>query len=88
MGTISGRVSAAREIDAAVEAANLAVTDLPDWNPGRSIEELIGSQIITLTNAAISLRTGEQTGEDLAIAREVDALGEEQLTSGRYGFSC
>ena len=35
-------------------AADEALTDLPEWVPGRSLNELIGSQIITLTNGAAS----------------------------------
>ena len=82
------RATAAAEVERHVLAADEALTDLPEWVPGRSIDELIGSQIITLTNGAVALVEGEAADEDLAIALEVDRLGREQLTDGRHGFDC
>ncbi|MCV0404003.1 MAG: hypothetical protein K5924_09890 [Chloroflexi bacterium] len=82
------RIAAARSIDEDVAAANDALTGLPTWEPGRSLDQLLGSQIITLTNAASALRSGESVTEDLAIARDVDEIGRDQLASGRYGFDC
>lgn len=87
-GTAAARVATARAVDADVAAANAALTDLPAWEPGRSLDQLLGSQIITLTNAAESLRVGNSVTDDLAIARDVDEIGREQLSSGRYGFDC
>ena len=79
--------AAAREIEDHVAAANQALQDLPVWEPGRSLDELLGSQIITLTNGAAALREGSAEA-DLEIAQEVDATGTEQLADGRYGFGC
>ncbi|MGI8830384.1 MAG: hypothetical protein ACR2I5_11525 [Candidatus Limnocylindria bacterium] len=81
------RRAASVDVDDAVEAANATLTDLPEWEPGRSLDELLGSQIITLTNAAEALRSGDAS-EDLVIALEVDELARQQLESGRYGFVC
>jgi hypothetical protein len=81
------RAEAANEIEARVAAANEAVGDLPEWAPGRSIDELIGSQIITLTNGAAALESGP-VEQDLEIARQVDADLRAQLADGRLGFSC
>lgn len=83
----TGRTDAARDVERAVEDANATLVDLPTWDPGRSIDELLGSQIITLTNGFAALADGTAT-EDLRIAREVDEIGREQLASGRYGFTC
>ena len=80
--------SAADEVERHVTAADEALTDLPEWEPGRSLDELIGSQIITLTNGGAALAEGEPADQDLEIALEVDALGRERLTDGRYGFTC
>lgn len=80
--------AAAAEVEAHVAAADEALIDLPEWEPGRSLDELIGSQIITLTNGAAALADGEGADRDLEIALEVDAIGREQLTDGRYGFDC
>jgi hypothetical protein len=83
----TAHAAAAREVEDHVAAANEALRDLPVWEPGRSLDELLGSQIITLTNGAAALRDG--SGDtDLEIAREVDASGAEQLADGRYGFAC
>lgn len=79
--------AAAAEVERRVAAADGAVTDLPEWEPGRSLDELLGSQIITLTNGAAALAEGEAE-QDLEIAVEVDALGREQLSDGRHGFDC
>ena len=81
------RAVAAREIERHVAAADDALTDLPIWEPGRSLDELLGSQIITLTNAAATL-ADEAPADDLEIALEVDATARAQLASGRYGFDC
>ena len=78
----------AADVELHVAAADEALTDLPEWQPGRSLDELIGSQIITLTNGAAALAEGEAADEDLEIAVEVDRLGREQLTDGRYVFDC
>jgi hypothetical protein len=83
----AARASAADEVDGHVEAANDALTDLPVWEPGRSLDELLGSQIITLTNGADALRDGSPE-QDLELAIGVDASGREQLADGRYGFDC
>lgn len=81
------RSAAVAEIDQHLAAANDELTDLPVWEPGRSLDELLGSQIITLTNGADALAE-EAADEDLELAREVDAIGREELSSGRYGFDC
>ena len=78
----------AREVEGHVAAADEALADLPEWEPGRSFDELIGSQIITLTNAAAALSEGASADQDLEIALDVDAIGREQLSDGRYGFDC
>lgn len=82
------RAIAGAEVERQVAAADEALTDLPEWEPGRSLDELIGSQIITLTNGAAALAEGDGADQDLEIALEVDRLGREQLTEGRYGFDC
>lgn len=81
------RGTIAAEVERDVAAANAALTDLPEWEPGRSFDELLGSQIITLTNGAAALADG-RADEDLEVALEVDAIGREQLSDGRYGFDC
>lgn len=81
------RRAAQREIDGHVAAANDALTDLPEWTPGRSLDELLGAQIINLTNGAAALDSGP-VEEDLEAARFTDDQALEQLSSGRYGFSC
>ena len=81
------RISAAIDVESHVRAADEALTDLPPWEPGRSLDELIGSQLIALTNGAAALREGVGA-EDLVIALEVDANLREQLSDGRYGFDC
>lgn len=73
----------AGHISSAVEALD----GLPEWVPGRSLDELLGAQIITLTNGAGALESGP-VEEDLATARNVDAQAGEQLADGRYGFTC
>ena len=78
----------AAEVERHVAAADEALTDLPEWEPGRSLDELLGSQIITLTNGASALAEGVAADQDLVIALEVDAIGREQLSDGRYGFDC
>ena len=84
----SERPNVAADVERHVAAADEALTDLPEWEPGRSLDELIGSQIITLTNGAAILAEGEAADQDLEVALEVDAIGREQLTDGRYGFDC
>jgi len=84
----SARTMAAADVEEHVAAANDALTDLPVWEPGRSLDELLGSQIITLTNGATALVDGTAAAEDLEIALEVDAAGREQLSDNRYGFDC
>ena len=81
------RAAAADEITGRVAAANAALAELPEWIPGRSLDELLGAQIITLTNGAGALEEGP-VEEDLATARTVDAQGRAQLADGRYGFTC
>ncbi len=81
------RETAAHDVEQHIAAANRAITDLPRWDPGAPLEELLGSQIITLTNAAADLPDGG-AGADLDIARDVDATATEHLASGRYGFDC
>ena len=73
----------AGHISSAVEALD----GLPEWVPGRSLDELLGAQIITLTNGAGALESGPAE-EDLETARNVDAQAGEQLADGRYGFTC
>ena len=80
--------AAAAEVERHVAAADEALTNLPEWEPGRSLDELIGSQIITLTNGAAALAAGEPADQDFEIALEVDAIGREGLADGRYGFDC
>jgi hypothetical protein len=73
----------ARHISSAVQA----LEDLPDWAPGRTLDELLGAQIITLTNGAGALESGP-VEEDLEASRNVDAEMREQLADARYGFTC
>lgn len=86
-GDRAQREEAQREINGNVAAANEALTDLPEWTPGRSLDELLGAQIITLTNGATALDSGP-ADEDLAAAQIIDQQAGEQLSSGRYGFTC
>jgi hypothetical protein len=86
-GSAMARNSAALDVEGHVRAANVALTDLPPWEPGRSLDELIGSQLIALTNGAVTLRDG-LAAEDLEIALQVDANLREQLSDARYGFDC
>ena len=88
IGASNGRATFAAEVEGHVAAADEALIDLPEWEPGRSLDELIGSQIITLTNGAAALAEGEAADQDLEIALEVDAIGREQLSDGHYGFDC
>lgn len=81
------RQEAQREIDQRVAAANEALSGLPEWVPGRSLDELLGAQIITLTNGAAALESGP-VEQDLEAAQIVDAQLREQLDGGRYGFTC
>ncbi len=81
------REAAEAEIDGHVSSAVEALDELPEWAPGRTLDELLGAQIITLTNGAAALESGPAE-EDLAAARTVDAQAREQLADGRYGFTC
>lgn len=81
------RTAAAAEVDGHLAAANAVLTDLPVWEPGRSLDELLGSQIITLSNGVTALEEGS-AAEDLASAREIDAIAAQALSDGRYGFDC
>lgn len=81
------RRAAQREIDGRVAAANDALSGLPEWIPGRTLDELLGAQIITLTNGAGALESGP-VEQDLEAAQVVDAQLREQLDAGRYGFTC
>lgn len=81
------RSAAAAQVEGHVAATDRALADLPEWVPGRSLDELIGSQIITLTNGAAALEDGP-VEEDLATALSTDARIREQLSDRRYGFSC
>lgn len=83
----AGREAASAQVQRHVEAANDHLADLPVWEPGRSLDELLGSQIITLTNGAAALAEGS-AADDLETALGLDAVGREQLASGRYGFTC
>jgi hypothetical protein len=87
-GGVNAGAASAAAVERHVAAADEALTDLPEWEPGRSLDELIGSQIITLTNGAAVLAEGNPADIDLEVALEVDAIGREQLTDGRYGFDC
>jgi hypothetical protein len=86
-GGLNVGANIAAEVERHVAAADEALTDLPEWGPGRSLDELIGSQIITLTNGAAAQAEGDAS-QDLEAALEVDAIGREQLNDGRYGFDC
>ena len=83
----AARQRARDEIDAFVAEANQALTDLPEWTPGRSLDELLGAQIITLSNGSAALESGPAE-DDLESARMTDGQAREQLSSGRYGFTC
>jgi hypothetical protein len=87
----AARDDAAREVETRIGAANDALTDLPDWSPGRSLNELLGAQIITLTNGAGAFAddpVAVTVTEDLAAARTTDAEIAESLEGDRYGFDC
>ena len=86
-GDAVARQEARLAVLARVDAANEALADLPDWSPGRPLNELLASQIITLTNGAEAL-DGGPADEDLEASRATRADLEEQLASGRYGFTC
>lgn len=81
------RDAARAEIEEHVAAAGAALDNLPEWTPGRTLDELLGAQIITLSNGAGALESGPAE-EDLEVARTVDVQGREQLSDGRYGFTC
>ena len=81
------REAAMAEIEAHVDSANSALAGLPEWAPGRFLNELLGAQIITLSNGAAALESGP-ADEDLEVAQTADAQGQEALSDGRYGFTC
>ena len=81
------REAARDEVLARVAAANAALADLPEWIPGRSLDELLGAQIITLTNGAGALESGP-VESDLEVARGTDRDIAGHLSSDRYGFTC
>jgi hypothetical protein len=81
------RETATEEVLGHVSAASTALTGLPEWLPGRSLDELLGAQIITLTNGAGALESGP-VEDDLGAAQEIDAEIRGQLESGQYGFGC
>ncbi len=81
------RDAARAEIEDHVTAAGDALADLPEWTPGRSLDEMLGAQIITLTNGADALESGPAE-DDLEVARTVDAQGRDSLADGNYGFTC
>ena len=83
----AARIAAAIEVDGHVRAANVALSGLPLWEPGRALDEVIGSQLIALTNGAATLREG-LAAEDLEIALQIDASLRAQLSDARYGFDC
>lgn len=81
------RAASVAEVETRVASANDAIDGLPPWNPGRSLDELIGGQIIALTNGAGALESGP-VEEDLASAQAQRAEVSRQLSDGRYGFTC
>ena len=81
------RAASAAEIERGVDAANAALAGLPEWTPGRSLDELLGAQIITLTNGVGAFESGP-VEEDLASAQGQDAEMRRQLSDARYGFTC
>ena len=81
------REAARAEVEAHVDAASAALDGLPEWAPGRFLNELLGAQIITLFNGAAALESGP-ADEDLEVAQTADAQGKEALSDGRYGFTC
>lgn len=76
------------EVRERLAAANEALTDLPSWAPGESFDELLASQIITLTNGADALAAGEEPELEVESARTLDDAGRQQLADGAYGFDC
>ena len=86
-GDAVARREARLAVLARVDAANEALADLPDWSPGRPLNELLASRIISLTNGAEAL-DGGPAEEDLEASRGGQDDLEEQLASGRYGFTC
>jgi len=83
----AARDAARAEIEEHVANAVAALADLPEWTPGRSLDELLGAQIITLSNGAVALESGP-VEEDLEAARTVDVQLRDQLSDGSYGFTC
>ena len=79
--------ASAASVESRVVAANDAITDLPPWNPGRPLDELLGAQIIALSNGAGALESGP-VEQDLAAAQGQQAEIDERLSDGRYGFTC
>jgi hypothetical protein len=81
------RESARDRVLAHVAAASAALADLPEWIPGRPLDELLGAQIITLTNGAGALESGP-ADSDLDVARGTDGEITGHLSSERFGFTC
>lgn len=78
----------ARVVEERVDGAVDALTDLPEWIPGRALDELLGAQIITLTNGAAALAADDdRVADDARAAAEIDREIAAQL-DGRYGFDC
>ena len=81
------RDAARAAIEEHVANAVAALAGLPEWTPGRSLDELLGAQIITLSNGAAALESGP-IEDDLEAARTVDVQLRDQLSDGSYGFTC
>jgi hypothetical protein len=84
---VARREEAEAEVGERISAAVQDLEGLPEWVPGRSLDELLGAQIITLTNGAGALESGPAE-QDLESAQNVDAQLREHLGDGRYGFTC
>ena len=84
---VAERNAARAEIEEHVANAVAALAGLPEWTPGRSLDEQLGAQIITLSNGAVALESGPAE-EDLEAARTVDAQLRDQVSNGSYGFDC
>jgi hypothetical protein len=88
VGVETESADAAADVEARVAAAVDALSGLPEWIPGRALDELLGAQIITLTNGAAALADGDdRVTDDLQTASGIDGEIMGHL-DGRYGFSC